>query len=39
MRVLPKLVANRGAGFTRDENMASVQVDVEGGVGQHKEGF
>lgn len=37
MRVALKLDANRGAGFTRVENMAKVQVDVEGGVAKHTE--
>lgn len=32
MCLLLKLELNRGAGFTRDGNMARVQVDVEGGV-------
>lgn len=39
MRVPLKLEANRGAGYTRVENMARVQVDVEGGVRKHTERF
>lgn len=39
MRVPLKLEVNRGAGYTRVENMARVQVDVEGGVRKHKERF
>lgn len=39
MRVPLKLEANRSAGYTRVENMARVQVDVEGGVRKHTERF